>query len=54
MTLLGKKVKGKLMKKGTYKGFYKVTAKKSGVNKLVVTDQNGNQTNYTFTLKKKK
>ena len=42
------------MKKGTYKGFYKVTAKKSGVNKLVVTDQNGNQTNYTFTLKKKK
>lgn len=52
--LNGKKVKGKLMKKGTYKGFYKVTAKKSGVNKLIVTDQNGNQTNYTFTLKKKK
>ena len=52
--LNGKKVKGKLMKKGTYKGFYKVTAKKSGVNKLVVTDQNDNQTKLTFTLKKKK
>lgn len=50
--LNGKKVKLKLVKKGKYKNYYKVTTKKQGKNKVIATDLNGNKKTLTFTLKK--
>lgn len=50
--LNGKKVKLKLIKKGKYKNYYKVTTKKQGKNKVTATDLNGNKKTLTFTLKK--
>lgn len=50
--LNGKKVTLNKMKSGKYKNYYKVTAKKSGANTVIVTDLNGNKKTIKFTLKK--
>lgn len=42
----------KLVKKGKYKNYYKITISKKGRNKIVVQDEAGNKKSLTITIKK--
>jgi len=55
VTIGGKKQKlskKQLVKKGTYKGYYKYTVRKKGTTKVVVTDKAGNKNQVKIKIKK--